>query len=167
MHEGIFIWFLSLFWLAHVFGEDIWHQPNIVLQEGDWKVIPSEILYPRQKPPPPYDDQYKRNDTKIMVLIASYRETRCKDTLYNFFTKAAFPNRVFIGVVQQNEKSDPDCYVEYCKRIMENDQVVPEKELSDDEKNWRIKDCPFSDNIKMFRMNARDAKGPVYARAQQ
>eukprot|EP01083_Nonionella_stella_P137148 417375_1 len=97
-----------------------WNAPNIVIQGGQWVEIPNEVYdgtsekYPQ--PPPPYTDNWKKNDTKLIVLIASFRETRCKDTLYNLFTKSFNPSRVYIGIVQQNTPdNDEDCVYEYCK----------------------------------------------------
>ena len=152
----------SLYLCSSSGGAD-WNAPNIVIQGGKWVSIPPEIYdgsdpdkYPQ--PPPPYDDRWKRNDTKIIVLIASFRETRCKDTLFNLFTKSAHPDRIFIGIVQQNEpNNDEDCVHEYCKIMNEHK----------DKEQWDSANCPYFNNIKVNRMLASDAKGPVYARALQ
>ena len=146
-----------------------WNAPNIVLQNKKWTQIPSEVYdgsdpikYPQ--PPSPYTDNWKLNDTKIIVLIAAFRETRCKNTLSNLFSKATHPNRIHIGIVQQNEPNgvDEDCVYEYCK-LMDVDRKYSNLK----EEEWNSSNCPYFDNIKVNRMLAADAKGPVYARALQ
>jgi hypothetical protein len=39
----------------------------------------------------------------FQVLVASYRETKCPRTLVNLFTKAKHPERIRIGIIQQNK----------------------------------------------------------------
>ena len=151
------------------FKKGKWDDPNIVLYRDGWRKIPpviydgsDPIKYPQ--PPPPYTDNWKLNDTKIIVLIAALRETRCKNTLFNLFTKASHPNRIYFGVVQQNEPNgvDEDCVYEYCQ-LMD----VDKKYSNLKEEEWNSSNCPYFDNIKVNRMLAADAKGPVYARALQ
>ena len=145
-----------------------WNAPNIVIQGGQWVEIPAEYYdgsnlseYPQ--PPSPYNDNWKKNDTKIIVLIASFRETKCKYTLLNLFGKASNPNRIYIGIVQQNEPGqDEDCVYEYCK-LMDKDGKYSDNKDED----WNENNCPYFNNIKANRMLAADAKGPVYARALQ
>ncbi len=55
------------------------------------------------------------NTGTIFVSLASFRDKRCPRTLVELFAKAAHPGKISIGVVQQNEPSDPDCFAEYCK----------------------------------------------------
>ena len=102
---------IYIFLISFIYCEAGWNDPNIVLVNHKWEQRIEDPNAP--KPPPPYSDSWKYNDTTIIVLIASFRETRCKDTLFSFFSKAAHPNRVRIGVVQQNEQNDPDCHDEY------------------------------------------------------
>ena len=145
-----------------------WNEPNIVIQGGQWVKIPDEVYdgsnleeYPQ--PPSPYNDNWKKNDTKIIVLIASFRETKCKYSLQNLFGKAVNPSRIFIGIVQQNEPGqDEDCVYEYCK-LMDTDN----KYADNKDEDWNENNCPYFNNIKANRMLAADAKGPVYARALQ
>lgn len=138
-------------------AETDWFHPNIVLQHGKWEPIPEWSNDP--KPPLPYDNKHLKNDTLIIVLIASYRETRCKDTLYNIFTKSAHPKRIRIAIIQQNDETDEDCLYAYCLLMNKN----PNLKTSDFNKN----NCPYFSNIKIRRMHSSEAKGPVYARAQQ
>jgi len=83
-------------------------------------------------------------------MIASFRDKLCPVTLFNLYTKAAQPSRIFAGVVQQNTKEDPDCLFEYCR-------LVTGKNTTEN--------CPHKDNIRLNRVNAKEAKGPTWARA--
>ena len=148
-------------------GEAGWNDPNIVHQLGAWTHIPDDY-YDRSKtpqPPLPYDDKYRRNDTTIIVLIAAFRETRCKDTLFNLLSKASHPQRVRIALVQQNKPNeDEDCVYAYCQLMATQNNM--QVDITDDSQ-WNSNNCPFYDNIKVNRLLDTDAKGPVYARALQ
>jgi hypothetical protein len=85
-----------------------------------------------------------------IVFISGYSDKLCPITLFNAYTKAQHPSRIFIGVVQQNEESiDLDCFFHYCKLM-----------------NASLDDCPFKDNIRMTRVAAQEARGPTWARAK-
>lgn len=78
----------------------------------------------------------------------------CPVTLYNLYTKAEYPERITVGVVQQNEAVDLDCHDHYCS-LMKADERY---------KDWD--GCPYSANIRMNRIEASMAKGPTWARAK-
>jgi len=129
-----------------------WNDPNIVLEGNPQKWVQLEEPAPgAPKPFPPLDDRWTRDDTSVVVLVASARETRCGETLFNLFSKAHNPERVYFGVVQQNAPTDEDCVEGYCKLM----------------KAKTGGDCPHQDNIRMRRMKHTEAQGPVFARAQQ
>ena len=46
--------------------------------------------------------------------IASFRDSRCGQTLFNLFHKAKFPDRISVGVVQQNDEGDSGCLEDFC-----------------------------------------------------
>ena len=75
----------------------------------------------------------------IFVSVASYRDPECKNTLIDLFTKAKSPERVFVGICQQNAPEDDDCM-----------DVLLE---------------PFADNIRVIRLSYFDAQGPMFARS--
>jgi len=75
----------------------------------------------------------------IFVSLASYRDPECSNTLYDLFTKAHYPERVYVGVCQQNAPEDADC-------------------LDD-----RLK--PYLHHLRVLRLSHFDAQGPMYARA--
>jgi hypothetical protein len=45
----------------------------------------------------------------IFVSVASFRDIECNDTINQLFTKAKFPERVFIGACEQNKTEDESC----------------------------------------------------------
>lgn len=103
-------------------------------------------------PPPPKSTSWKRSDATLFVGVSSFRDKRCPQTLVNFFTKAKYPERLTVGVVQQNDHDDVDCVVEYCK-MMGGHAEGPL--------------CPYFDNIQILRVEARWAAGPCYGRHLQ
>uniref|UniRef100_A0A6U4ERP7 Glycosyltransferase 2-like domain-containing protein n=1 Tax=Phaeomonas parva TaxID=124430 RepID=A0A6U4ERP7_9STRA len=90
----------------------------------------------------PWDREYAgnlwapiRKDESIFVSIASYRDESCPDTLVSMYHEALHPERIFVGLVQQNcledcktgvleggqvrdADPDPDCYAHFCKSEM-------------------------------------------------
>ena len=108
---------------------------------------------PKYDIPPPSvrTDSWNRSETTLFLTIASYRDKLCPVTLFNLFTKARYQERIFVGVVQQNVASvDVDCLMEYCRLIKQKGAVT----------------CLYEDNIRMDRVDADKAKGPVWARAR-
>lgn len=83
----------------------------------------------------------------IFVSIPSYRDPQCADTIHDLFSKAYCPHRITVGVCQQNvEQTDEDILHAY--------ESLAQKGTHNN----------FSDRIRIVRMNAEDAKGPMYAR---
>ena len=80
----------------------------------------------------------------IFVSIPSYRDTECRDTVYDMFEAASKPERIFAGVVQQNKLAKEDCFDKCpdCKKRKDAGQI-------------RVKNYDF-----------KDAKGPCFARYQ-
>lgn len=77
----------------------------------------------------------------IFVSTASYRDRLCGKTLESLFTNARYPNNIFVGVCQQNDKSDIDCIED------------------------GLKDHPeYQNNVRVLRLFHYQAKGPTYAR---
>lgn len=99
------------------------------------------LLLQKQKPqlgPKVYLPRYDgtvRNDDSIFVSVASYRDADCSGTLRELFRQADRPDKIFVGIVQQNKTHDVDC-------------ALAEK--------FR--------NVRMVRLNYNQARGPCYAR---
>lgn len=77
----------------------------------------------------------------IFVSVASYRDKVCPKTLESLFTNAKYPKNVYVGVCQQNDKTDVDCIED------------------------GLKDHPeFKENVRVLRLTHYQAKGPTFAR---
>ncbi|CAM9508341.1 unnamed protein product, partial [Ectocarpus sp. 6 AP-2014] len=146
-------WLLLLLGLASLAGPAAAKvAPNgaMVWDGNGWIALWDDDEAPR--PPPPKTSSWKHSDTSVFVGVSSFRDKRCPQTLVNFFSKAKYPERVTVGVVQQNDHEDVDCVVEYCK-MMGGHAEGPL--------------CPYFDNIKTLRVEARWAAGPCYGRHLQ
>lgn len=86
----------------------------------------SSILNVNKKP---------KDERTIFVSVASYRDKECPNTIRELFSKAYRPERIHIGICQQNNDKDVDC-------------VLSE----------------YNDRIKIVRLKDTEAKGPTYAR---
>lgn len=84
----------------------------------------------------------------IFLMIASYRDFQCRETITSAFRKADHPERLFVGAVDQVVAGDIGCL----------DIDVPCS--SDPEQPI----CKYRDQIAVYKMDAAYATGPVTAR---
>lgn len=76
------------------------------------------------------------DDSSIFVSVASYRDSKCLDTINSIFSNATFPDKITVGICQQNDNTkDIDC----------------------EDPKWKHR-------IKIIRLPYWDAKGPTWAR---
>ena len=150
---------LYLFATTIANAEAGWNDPNIVRTGGRWV----QVAYPRPglQPPAPYGDSHRSNMSIITVLVAALRETRCPAMLLSAFSEAAHPDRVRVGLVQQNSRKDADCLSEACAQ-----SGFPLVE-SGDRQFANPNNCTMFDKVRVIRMLAKEAAGPVFARARQ
>ena len=134
---------------------------NLVLLKAGWRIIDPNKQFEHGRPPRPFDDKHTRPDSTIVVLIASLRETRLKDTLVSMISNAKYPERIRFAIVQQNAPEDDDIVVEYCKAMGKPVQLDPTTFKPVNEAHG----CPYVENIRVLRMPSSEARGPAYARA--
>jgi hypothetical protein len=137
---------------------------NLVLfKDGHWRKVDYAKQYSLGLPPPPFDDKHTRVDTTIVVLISALRETRLAATVFSLLQKASNPSRIHFSITQQNSPDDTDILVEYCELwgFPTKFDKVTWKPLPGKENEA----CPYLSNIRVIRMLASEAQGPVYARA--
>lgn len=127
-------------------GGDITKQAAAVFNYDQWTPIDFEKT-DKPRPPPSYSSSWKNKDTTIFIAISHYRDNRCGKTLFNLFTKAANPQRVHIGLVEQRKDDETVCIMDYCKLMSSNE-----------------KNCPYRKQIKSLFYSRLDARGPVYGR---
>jgi len=84
----------------------------------------------------------------IYIGIASYRDSWCHRCITSALERATYPERLVFGVVQQNAPGDMSCL-----HTEESCSTNPSQTL-----------CRFRDQIKLEKVDAKDAKGPVFAR---
>eukprot|EP00611_Tribonema_gayanum_P003164 TRINITY_DN12466_c0_g1_i1.p1 TRINITY_DN12466_c0_g1~~TRINITY_DN12466_c0_g1_i1.p1 ORF type:complete len:496 (-),score=126.69 TRINITY_DN12466_c0_g1_i1:352-1839(-) len=121
-----------------------------------WNALVDDDSLP--KPHPPHSERYKDPNATIFIGVSAFRDKRCPKTLYNYFSKAKNPHRLRVGLVQQNSISeDPDCLQGYCD-LMKADEKFATK-FGDK--------CPYKEQIKITRVEAKLAAGPCYGRHMQ
>ena len=79
----------------------------------------------------------------IFIGIASYRDPWCWKSVHTAFTRARYPERIFIGVVQQNAEGDPEC-------------ITPQVPCDEDPTQVL---CKYVDHIKVKKFHAKEAAG--------
>jgi Glycosyltransferase (GlcNAc) len=120
---------------------------------GEVPIDPDICPSPNQCPS--YIDRSVGPDDKIHLVIASFRDRLCPRTLFNLFSKAENPYRMFVRVLQQIESSsklddDGDCWENMCLHY-----------------NSAEFDCKkFRKNVEIVSVPASTAKGPTDARAK-
>jgi len=77
----------------------------------------------------------------IFVSVASYRDDVCTMTLQSLYETADHPQKVFVGICQQNKPEDMDCV---------------ENTLNDS--------FAYKNNVRVIRIPEFEAKGPTWAR---
>eukprot|EP00633_Aureoumbra_lagunensis_P004009 CAMPEP_0197318572 /NCGR_PEP_ID=MMETSP0891-20130614/51640_1 /TAXON_ID=44058 ORGANISM="Aureoumbra lagunensis, Strain CCMP1510" /NCGR_SAMPLE_ID=MMETSP0891 /ASSEMBLY_ACC=CAM_ASM_000534 /LENGTH=530 /DNA_ID=CAMNT_0042809113 /DNA_START=154 /DNA_END=1746 /DNA_ORIENTATION=- len=96
-----------------------------------------------------FPTQTVEGEPTIFLMIASYRDFQCRDSLNSALRRAKYAARLVIGVVQQNIKEED----ESCIDPIESCETNREQLL-----------CKHKSQIKLYEMDAREASGPVYAR---
>ena len=109
-------------------------------QKPEFTISGNEGPPPLPRPPPNADE---KDLPSIFVSIASYRDSETAPTLESLFGRASHPDRVFVGLVLQNDERRDAAIWDAIKRLS----------------------CYSTTNIRCIRMNACDAVGPCYARA--
>ncbi len=84
----------------------------------------------------------------IFLMIASYRDFQCRETITSAFMRADHPERLFIGAVDQVVAGDTGCLDIEIPCSVDNTQPI----------------CKYRDQISIFTMDAQQATGPVTAR---
>ena len=87
----------------------------------------------------------QNSDDTIYVSVASFRDSECPPTVEDLFAMALNPRRLFIGIIEQNDPSDPPC--------------MPPAYASCQGAEF----CP-SDNIRIRRVRPSEARGPTFGR---
>merc|ERR1712062_935996 len=84
----------------------------------------------------------------IYVSIASYRDFQCPTTIESLYSRAKYPDRIRVAVVDQLGEGDAPC-----TKPKEDCQTHPDQVL-----------CKYQHLIDSYQMDAKLAVGPVFAR---
>jgi hypothetical protein len=87
---------------------------DVFFRGGMWR---SDTQY---KPMPPKVSTNAREKAKVIVMISSYRDVLCSNTLKEIFQYASNPDRVQVSIVNQANLGDIDCLDDYCKEVGES-----------------------------------------------
>ena len=126
---------------------------TIAANEGYDVMKLTELKVPRFWSPKPGEDVNKigskvNNMETIFLMIASYRDWQCHETITSAYSLADHPERLFVGAVEQNAKGDMSC--------------VYTEEPCDQNPDQPI--CKYRNQISIYPMEASMATGPVTAR---
>ena len=106
-----------------------------------------------------------RTDGSIFLSISSFRDEVCPDTLENAFATATSPEKVFVGLVQQNcDQKQHDAYG--CKTaVMPTDMRVHDMDADVDcVQAYCARSNAKCDTIRVVRFNESETFGPVFGR---
>jgi hypothetical protein len=84
----------------------------------------------------------------IFLMIASYRDFQCRETITSAYMRADHPERLFIGAVDQVVPGDIGCLDIDVPCSQDPTQMI----------------CKYRDQISVYKMDAQYATGPVTAR---
>lgn len=101
------------------------------------------------RPFPPTSASWKDPSAEIFVTITDYRDRLCGQTLYELYSKAEYPERVYVGLVQQSKPDDTDCIVSYCSLM--------------GVKGTSRSSCPHIHQIRAMLMSIQEARGVAIA----
>ena len=108
------------------------------------------LKVPRFFMPPPEVDINKvgskvNGQETIFLMIASYRDPQCRETITTAYNRADYPERLFIGAVDQLVDGDIGCVDLDISCIDDPTQMI----------------CKYRDQISVYKMDATYSTGPV------
>ncbi|KAJ1424397.1 GlcNAc-domain-containing protein [Ochromonadaceae sp. CCMP2298] len=123
-----------------------------LIPEGDgYDIMPGNGLkVPHFWYPPAGADwtTWSREEETIFLMIASYRDFQCHETIANAFERADHPERLFVGAVDQTVPGDTGCLDLEIPCSTNPNQII----------------CKYRSQIVVYHMDAQTATGPVTAR---
>eukprot|EP00986_Skeletonema_menzelii_P016977 scaffold16849_cov145-Skeletonema_menzelii.AAC.1 len=94
-------------------------------------------------------DECPLNERTIYVAIASYRDYQCRDTVTSIFERAAHPERIRVGVIDQIDVGEDI----HCDAPYDLCSDNPEQML-----------CKYKNQLDILQVDPLLAVGPVFAR---
>ena len=109
--------------------------------------VPRFWEYPPGVVPEEHESKVNGQET-IFLMIASYRDFQCRETIASAFNRADHPDRLFVGAVDQVVDGDTGCLDLEVPCSTDPSQLI----------------CKHLDQISVYKVDARIATGPVTAR---
>ncbi|RYG69142.1 hypothetical protein EON64_03470 [archaeon] len=126
--------------------------PNGTFPCGTDKLPYTNLKVPKFWTPPNEDfpnwTSHMDGHETIFIMIASYRDFQCRETITSALSRATHPERLFIGAVDQVVDGDTGCLDLDIPCSQDSTQVI----------------CRHMDQISVYKMDAQEATGPVTAR---
>jgi hypothetical protein len=91
---------------------------------------------------------YVNGQPTIYLMIASYRDFQCRETITSAYMRSDHPERLFVGAVDQVVPGDIGCLDIDIPCSQDPTQMI----------------CLYKDQISVYKMDAQYATGPVSAR---
>eukprot|EP00546_Thalassionema_frauenfeldii_P007526 CAMPEP_0178916450 /NCGR_PEP_ID=MMETSP0786-20121207/12649_1 /TAXON_ID=186022 /ORGANISM="Thalassionema frauenfeldii, Strain CCMP 1798" /LENGTH=495 /DNA_ID=CAMNT_0020589793 /DNA_START=125 /DNA_END=1612 /DNA_ORIENTATION=- len=133
---------------------------NLQNSESMWKAYHKLT----QKELVPWDRQYirrlpiPRNDDSIFLSIATYRDENCFNTLSWAFGNSSHPDRLFVGLVQQN------CYSDCRSGVISGKGTIEVPPDDDCPELFCQKHPEYCSQIRPLRLKETESLGPYGAR---
>ena len=126
---------------------------TIPAEDGEDVMPITDLKVPKFWTPPEGSDLNKvgskvNGQETIFLMIASYRDFQCRETITSAFSRADHPERLFIGAVDQTVPGDIGCLDIEVPCSVDDSQPI----------------CKYRDQISIYHMDAHYATGPVTAR---
>lgn len=106
-------------------------------------------------------------DPSLFLLLDG---ERCGQTLQSIFETAHDPDKIIVGLVEQNDPSDIFCLEQYCKAYNNGLETIKRHAVRKDmtkvmaNQDERIK-CPRYNQVRLVAFHDLQAKGPNYSRS--
>mgnify|MGYP001610806840 FL=1 len=84
----------------------------------------------------------------VFVSLASFRDVECASTLHHLYRQAAAPQRIFVGLTEQNELPQEQCVTAEMRDLCASNPF----------------DFCFLDNVRIRKTTPAEAKGPTFGR---
>lgn len=120
----------------------------------------------------PNKKDISNENSSIFVSLVSFRDgSRCGRTLYSLFSNAANPERLRVGIVQQNQvlnSTDIDCLQWYCSLMYHFNGALIDWDVNVTMMNSQSTSdqsqfvCPYLQQVKMISMDWREASGRFF-----
>ena len=106
-----------------------------------------------------------RNDDSIFVSLGTYRDPFCPMTLKSLYSQAKNPQKIFVGLFQQN------CFERVCRTGVLKDGVIEDTSTDIDcyvsfceSTEGKLSHACVNGNIQLFNVNESESLGPYMAR---